>query len=517
MSLPEPSRNSSTPQPEHHARKRPVSERKIQADRKNALRVSAIEANESPNAVSPVATPLQGSRTPRNGSDGPFLEPRGNRSSHPPVITDFCALPDGSLVELVCRQDHEKSALSFLKWNAEEVSVVDHFEHDGCFHTPPVLDEKLSKCLNLRLPSGVKDCPAPAEFFFEVSQLIRSHVDLPEPSISLVAAFVLSTWFVDKLAVAPYLWICGPPGSGKTTLLRLLHCLCRRPVLIAGSIPSWVYSLPALLRPTLLLDELRFNGTQHSYALECWLRAGSARGVPVTAQGELVDSFGAKVLCSRQPASDSALLSRAFHLSMIPSGKSLPALDEETVQRIASDFQARFLMFRLQHYREYRPTPIDRSLLSPRMQDLVLALLVPLRDVKDAMPPILDALKEQVHQAEVERANEPEALVLIALFNYCHANDSSTVLVGQLATWVNACRRNLGEEADLKPRAVGAILKSVGFTTEKLDSFGRGLHLTAEVKRKIHQLMQSYNLKPTDPRDPRISGCVLCKEFCVKK
>jgi len=83
---------------------------------------------------------------------------------------------------------------------------------------------------------------------------------------------------------------------------------------IAGTTPSAVYSLPALLRPTLLLDELRFNDTQHSYALESWLRAGNARGVPVTVGGQLVDSFGAKVLCSRQPVSDTALASRALHI-----------------------------------------------------------------------------------------------------------------------------------------------------------------------------------------------------------
>jgi hypothetical protein len=206
MSLPEPSNNFFTPpSQEHSARNGLVAERRIQADRKNALRVSAIEANESPNAASPAATPLHESRTPSNESDGPFQEPRENRSSHAPVITDFFALPDGSLVELVCRQDHAKSALSFLKWNAGEVSIVDHFEQDGCFHTPPVLDEKLSKCLNLRLPSGVKACPTPEEFFFEASQLIGSYVDLPGPSISLLTALVFSTWFVDKLAVAPYL------------------------------------------------------------------------------------------------------------------------------------------------------------------------------------------------------------------------------------------------------------------------------------------------------------------------
>jgi hypothetical protein len=244
-------------------------------------------------------------------------------------------------------------------------------------------------------------------------------------------------WFVDKLAVAPYLWICGPPGSGKTTLLRLLHCLCRRPVLIAGSIPSWFYSLPALLRPTLLLDELQLSGTQHSWALECWLRAGNAHGVPVAVRGQLVDGFGAKVLCSRQPASDSALASRALHISMIPSCKNLQALDEETVQRIADDFQARLLMFRLQHYREFQPEPIDHSQFNPRIRDMVCALLLPLRGEKEFLAPLYEALEEQLRQAAIEKADEPEALVTIALFCYCHDAEFSAVLVGQIAAKVN--------------------------------------------------------------------------------
>jgi hypothetical protein len=327
--------------------------------------VSAIEANETPGAASQAAIPLLKNLAQPNGSAGSFVVPQENRSPPIPVTTDFCVLTDGSLVELVYAQNRGKGELSFLIWNAESLSVVDHFERGGYLYTPPMLLEKLSEGLNLRLPGGVQACPASAEFFVEIGQLIRSHVDLPEASICLVAAFILSTWFVDKLAVAPYLWICGPPGSGKTTLLRLLHCLCRRPVLIAGSIPSWLYSLPALLRPTLLLDELQLNGTQHSCALECWLRAGNAHGVPVAVRGQLVDGFGAKVLCSRQPASDSALASRALHISMIPSRKNLHALDEETAQRIADDFQARLLMFRLQHYREFQPEPINPFAVQP--------------------------------------------------------------------------------------------------------------------------------------------------------
>src|SRR5438445_13686157 len=105
----------------------------------------------------------------------------------------------------------------------------------------------------------------------------------------------------------------------------------------------------------------------------------------------------------------------------------------------------------------------------------------------------------------------PRPLVITALFSYCHQRETSTVLVAQIASRVNACRKRIGEEADLKPRAVGSILKSLGLTTDKLDSFGRGLRLTVMAKRRIHQLLQSYNLAPTDSAS--VARCVLCREM----
>ena len=195
---------------------------------------------------------------------------------------------------------------------------------------------------------------------------------------------------------------------------------------------------------------------------------------------------------------------------MIPSRKNLHALDEETVQRIADDFQARLLMFRLQHYREFQPEPIDLSQFNPRIRDIVCALLLPFRGVEESLAPLYEALEEQLRQAAIEKADEPEALVTIALFSYCHDAEFSAVLVGQIAAKVNENRRNAGEEADLKPRAVGSILKSLGLNTEKMSSFGRGLRLTTTVKRRIHQLLQSYNLTPNDSRT---SGCALCEEM----
>ncbi len=145
------------------------------------------------------------------------------------------------------------------------------------------------------------------------------------------------------------------------------------------------------------------------------------------------------------------------------------------------------------------------------MRDLLCALVLPLTDVKDALVPLLEAMVDQERHAVIEKAHEPEALVISALFGYCHDKESTTVLVGQIASQVNVCRKRIGEEADLKPRAVGSILKSLGLTTDKLDSFGRGLHLTVAVRRRIHQLLQIYKLTPTDPA--RVGGCSLCEEM----
>lgn len=52
MSLQEPSHKSSTPSPEHHARKRPVSDRKILANRKNALLSTGPKTERGKRAVS---------------------------------------------------------------------------------------------------------------------------------------------------------------------------------------------------------------------------------------------------------------------------------------------------------------------------------------------------------------------------------------------------------------------------------------------------------------------------------
>jgi hypothetical protein len=112
-------------------------------------------------------------------------------------------------------------------------------------------------------------------------------------------------------------------------------------------------------------------------------------------------------------------------------------------------------------------------------------------------------------QATQERGHEPDALVITALSKYCHDKSMHVVLVGEIAAEVNESRKDLGQEADLTPRAVGSILQSLGLLTDKVSSFGRGLRLNPPVQRRVHQLLQIYRLKPVGPT----AECTPCKEM----
>jgi hypothetical protein len=84
-------------------------------------------------------------------------------------------------------------------------------------------------------------------------------------------------------------------------------------------------------------------------------------------------------------------------------------LDDVAVERVADDLQSRLLMFRLRRYRDFGPHAMDLSLFSPRMRDLVRALVPPLANNNELSWQLWEALIDQEHNARVDRSHEPEA------------------------------------------------------------------------------------------------------------
>ena len=177
----------------------------------------------------------------------------------------------------------------------------------------------------------------------------------------IVACFVLATWFPDCFEAAPYLWVVGPLGSAKTKLLRLLWSMCRRG-LIAGDLRSAsVYKLMDAWGPTLIIDELELGGSGANAELLRLLRTGSGPGVPAFSNGQGFSTCCPKVVASRQPLGEAALLSRGLIVSLLPTDDDLLPLDQAAMTQITADLQGKLLMFRLQNLHALK------NFASPRM------------------------------------------------------------------------------------------------------------------------------------------------------
>ena len=126
-----------------------------------------------------------------------------------------------------------------------------------------------------RAPSSRSSAaPPPPHLLGGIGAVILACVDINHERRSLMAAFVMSSWFVERLTVAPYLALVGPPGSGKTTLLRVLNQVCRRPLLTADITSAAFYEVYEKLSPTLIVDETPQPGMARAFpSLENWNNA----------------------------------------------------------------------------------------------------------------------------------------------------------------------------------------------------------------------------------------------------
>jgi hypothetical protein len=429
-----------------------------------------------------------------------------------------------TLVETI-RDPEDSQQLLFLQWQRGKVTVVPHLEQGRNIYVPP--ETKSCAVEELRLPDRILPCGDSLELLAELRSEISKFIDLSEDDLLLVSVFVLSSWFPDCLKAVPYLWLVGPLGSGKTTLLRLLHCLCRRALIIGDLRGASLYK-SGLLHPTLLLDEFEPDNSRMGDEVLRLLRAGSTPGVPTARNGQLYSTFGHKVISSRQPPIDAALASRALLIRLLPTRKNVLPLDAAAMGRVAKAFQPKLLMFRLKSHSSVRKFRIpfgDMEDLTPRMADLANGMAAPLLGDAVSEAKLLTVLREHDRDARIERCLEPEWLAVEALFDLSHQGAAtnrmiSNMLVGGVSAYVNKTMASRGEDLRFSARGVGGILKGLGIPTRRLGNLGRGFSFTSVVKRKIHELARQFGF---DRRDlATLSGlesgyggtpCSLCESF----
>src|SRR5713101_505733 len=372
---------------------------------------------------------------------------------------DFAELKDGTLVELV-EDSNDPDCACLAVWKDGETRLVGRLERDGRELIP--LPRKNELLGHVRLPRGVLPYESVQALLSRLECLISQCVDVDEKYLPVLADFVLSTWFVDQLPVAPYLSVVGLPQSGKTTLLRVLSLVCHRPLLIADITSASFYQACTRFMPTMLIDEtgsIRGNRT-----LRHMLRAGTTREVLAVRRNRTFHSFGAKVISSLEPPDDAALNSRCIVIPMSESkSTALCRTDEPKVQQMAAELQAQLLNFRFENYKTVKPAAVaGDELLRPRTRDLLRALSAGHAQDTERCQGLLKFFQSG-EAVPLEPLSPDHNAVLRALFALIHPREFVSVWIGDLTATVNLFRQHAGEKS-LPPRKVGAVLTSLGFT-----------------------------------------------------
>jgi len=367
---------------------------------------------------------------------------------------------------------------------------------------------------HVRFPVSIWDEVVPAsELLHLIDSVFIRCLDLEDEYRFLLASFVMSTWMIDKLPVAPYVALVGPPGSGKTTVLKVLHLLCRRGLLTSDISSAAFYRACDRVTPTLFIDETATAGQQRT--LFHLLRSGTTRDVVTLREIRSYRTFGAKVVAWPELPDDEALNSRCV---IIPIQETLRTdllrPDNPEIIKVAKPIVSRLFYYRLARCQTLSiPSIPGVNRLRSRMHDLYESLAMAIGEDPIACARLLECLE---HQQNVNRDPLPpnQSAVIGALYKQIHAHTEQTNYLNlDLTKEANLILAESGERFRLTCKAVGTVLKNYGFF-KKRTKRGWVISLDRAARKRVHELMSRCGVDvPSScfPSRELEEACEFCK------
>jgi len=428
---------------------------------------------------------------------------------------DFAELKDGTLVDLVEDPIHS-GRVSLAIWKDGQIEFTNRLERDGRAFVPCSRNDGVLG--SLRLPKAVMPYGSVQELLRRLESLISECIAVDEKYVSVLADFVLSTWFVDRVLVTPYISVVGLPQSGKTTLVRVLRLVCRRSLLLSDITSASLYRACARFTPTVLIDETATVANDRT--LRHILRTGITRDTVAVRRNQAFHSYGAKVTSWLEPSNDPALNSRCIVIPMFESeSTALVRTEEPAVQQLASDLQAQLLQFRFENYKKVQVVPVPgEESLRPRTRDLLRSLCAAHGDPGRSQR--LLRFFEAGQGVQAEPLDPEQNAVLRALFSTVHIReDFTTIWIKDLAKQVNFFLDLEGERLRLQPRKVGSVLTALGFSSRTRTNSGWTMSVSQRDVEKIHQLVASYGVDGAERSLRGISpiNCKHCRAVGIDK
>ena len=416
-----------------------------------------------------------------------------------PVITTGEVFSDGTAIELVSASA-DPSRPDLLLLNGKKATVARRVNHGGQIYEAPQFVPGLFRAI--RWPARCVDYGSTRVFFIAIVDLFKRHLNLSDREASLLAYFCISTWLCDCLPLAPGLLISGPAAVQGIRLLRLLHCLCRCPLMLAEITRSGLRSLPMHLGLTLLI-----NQPDLTPRMKGLLRASSYRGLYIAGrEGELLDPFGPKVVFTGMDAVDDILGSVAIQLSVMPSQAQPTALDEQLQYEIANEFQPRLLMYRLKNHSRARECRFDVPEFGFPTREVARTLAACFPDDPKLRKGLVSLLRPQDEDVRAQRYNALEVAIVEVVLGLLHEKKLREVGVGELAEMVTALLRTRGEILQYSAEEVGWRMKHLNLL-RKRNGAGMKLLLGRETSRMVHRWVRAYGITPQQAHHQDCPDC----------
>jgi len=441
--------------------------------------------SRQPSRTEAVPTDLLNNSTPRSSTGDPTRQ--GPKRT---VEVDFAELEDGTLLEMI-EDPHDATKSIFATWKNGQVEYLEKLERGNQVFVPIPKNAELIRYV--RFANGAEPYESLRTLLGDILLALHLTLDLSWEQEALLGHFVFSASIIEKLPVAPYVAIVGPPGTGKSVALRILNLLCRRSLVTADISAAAFYELCDRLTTTLLIDETATVGNRRE--ILHLLRVGSTQGVVAVRKGKTYRSYGARVVSWIELPDDAALNSRCLIIPMKSSERTdLLAPTDPRILNLTAKIQRQLVQFRLMNFKTLALRQgLGEEELQSRTRDIFRALVLPFAEDKVVCDGLLGALRQQENLRNL--LSVEQSAVLECLYEAIHSSpEANSVSTMALTESVNANLRWKGESRNLLERKVGDILTSLHLTKRTRKNYGWVLWFNRETREEIHSLARMHGV-----------------------
>jgi hypothetical protein len=397
---------------------------------------------------------------------------------------------DGAAVELL-RDPGGPGQLTLVLCREGLLEIKPKMPYANPVFAPVPIDASVAAAV--RFPTRVAPPESTKQLFDDLYAVLHSHLGQLDSCITAMAFAIFASWLSPVLAMAPILSIFTPPGSPKNVVLQLLRLLCRRALCLAGVRRSNLFRVPMELHPTLVLDEPELQDTMQNI-----LHASAHRGAYLPSSDGVRELYGPKIIVTSKPPHGLMTDTDVLRIALIPLSRQLPFLDKKAEEKIAEDFQPRFLGYFLRNFMMVQVPDFDVSGLAAPIQSVAQAFGASVIGDAELQARIVPLLKIQDEELRADRAQTFESVVLEAFLSFIHEGGWSKVRTDNVAQRVAAIHKGRGCDQARSPETVGWAIRRVGIPSGRINRAGNGVELNVWTCRLVHKLAQSHGVRAMD-------------------